>query len=174
MSVKKLERDVPVEGAYAETKRIGLPFTSVVTRVTRPHFEPVRDLVTLASAWSADSPGLRSIELRGMAMAVPCPLPCGWYQASQRTLYSLRACSLVYVAMEGLMLCSWMKTAETASFLCSVLTDCMHCWNLSVEARPLTLRAMYLGPGCVSIPSSSRGRIHVEFGSGIEAVMFAM
>ena len=79
----------PSAGAYAETRRVGLPPTKVVTTVTRPHLEPVSDFVTLASAWSADSSGFRSMESRGITMAVPWPLPpgplIGAYRASHRT-----------------------------------------------------------------------------------------
>ena len=172
MLVKKCGRSTPVEGAYADTRRIGLPLTSVVTHVTLPHLEPVSDFVTRDSAWSWDSPGFFSIESSGMAMAVPWPFPpaaaAGASLASHSTRWCLLAYRRLYVSRCGFRLCSCMSTAATGFFLCSTFTECMHCWNLPLEARPFRFLPMYLGPGCGSMPSSLSGRTHTLFGFGSE------
>ena len=68
-------------------------------------------------------------------MAVPWPLPlcslAGAYLASHKTRWYRLACSLRNTANDGLRLCSCIKTAATPSLLCSFMTECMHCWNLS-------------------------------------------
>ena len=106
----------------------------------------------IAVSWLV-SPLSRAMELKGIIIAVPpyaTPVAAfvGAYAAIQSRLCprAILECSLKSAALR---LCSWMKTAVIASFLCAPSMDLRRVYSFPGARTPLMFLEMYrAGPGC--------------------------